>query len=221
MKRRALSRPVAVPALTALLLAMLWVFLPASPAWAHAQLLDSSPAADTEVAKTPTAVTLTFDSPISQEYTTVVVAGLDGTSYSDGAATVTGTDVRQKVSALPGGRIQVTWRTIAADGAPMQGRYTFTNTDKTAPAQPTPASPPATETSPASAPPVTSTDTGAGTGTDTGTGTDDAPDWPWWAAAGALVVATITLLVIGLRRSAAAPGAPHGENGDSSDRPQP
>ncbi|MEV5988057.1 copper resistance CopC family protein [Streptomyces sp. NPDC052051] len=209
MKRRALSRPVSVPALTALLLALLWVFLPAPSAWAHAQLLDSGPAADTEVAKTPTAVTLTFDSPISQEYTTVVVAGLDGTSYSDGAATVTGTEVRQKVGPLPRGRIQVTWRTVAADGAPMQGRYTFTNADKAAPAQPTPASPPATgasettgasgasEASPTSAPPVTSTDTGTA-----GTGTDDAPDWPWWAAAGALVAATITLLVIGLRRSA-------------------
>jgi methionine-rich copper-binding protein CopC len=195
-----------MPALTALLLATLWVLLSSPPAWAHAQLLGSSPAADSAVAKTPATVTLNFDSPVRQGYTTVVVAGLDGTSYSEGAPTVVGDDVRQKVGPLPRGRIQVTWRAVAADGAPLQGRYTFTNADRTAAAQPSPArtapSPPGAPDSPspeaqASAPPARS---------GTSAGSLAAEDWPWWAAAGALVAATITIVVVGARRSAAVPG---------------
>jgi len=187
----------------ALLPATLWVLLSAPPAWAHAQLLGSSPAADSVVAKAPATVTLSFDSPVKQAYTTVVVAGLDGTSYSDGAPTVAHSEVRQKVSPLPRGTIQVTWRSIAADGAPLQGRYTFTNADKTAAAQPSPArTAPSTPEAQAPTPPVSATPAGS----------TDAADWPWWAAAGALVAATIALLAIGLRRPAAVPRPPRRED---------
>ncbi|MGW3499033.1 copper resistance CopC family protein [Streptomyces sp. NPDC001020] len=197
MKRRDLCRPAAVPALTALLLATMWVLLSSPPAWAHAQLLGSSPAADSVVTKTPATVTLRFDSPVSQGYTTVVVAGIDGTSYSDGAPTVVGGDVRQKVSPLPRGRIQVTWRTVAADGAPLQGRYDFTNADKTAVAQPSPArTAPSAHAAQTSSPPERRV---------TSAGSPAAEDWPWWAAAGALVALTIALMTVGVRRSAAVP----------------
>ena len=193
-----------MPAVTALLLATLWVLLSSPPAWAHAQLLSSSPAADSVVPKTPVTITLGFDSPVREAYTTVVVAGLDGTSYSDGEPTVARSEVRQKVGSLPRGRIQVTWRTVAADGAPLQGRFTFTNADKAAAAQPSPArtEPSAPETQDSSPParPATST------------GSSDAGDWPWWAAAGGLLAATVTLLVVGVRRSAAAPRRPRRED---------
>ncbi|MFG2561589.1 copper resistance protein CopC [Streptomyces sp. NPDC048496] len=193
-----------MPALTALLLATLWVALSSPPAWVHAQLLGSSPATDSVVAKTPVTVTLSFDSPVRQGYTTVVVAGPDGTSYSDGAPTVVHGDVRQKVSPLPRGRIQVTWRTVAADGAPLQGRYTFTNADKTAAAQSAPVrTAPSAPAAQASSPPARSV---------TSTGSLDAGDWPWWAAAGALVAATMALLAVGARRSAAAPRPPRRED---------
>ncbi|TGB17385.1 copper resistance CopC family protein [Streptomyces palmae] len=188
----------------ALLPATLWVLLSSPPAWAHARLLDSSPAADAVVARAPAAVRLHFDGPVSQAYTTVVVAGLDGRSYSDGAPTVRGGDVRQKVSPLPSGRIQVTWRTVAADGAPLQGRYTFTNADKTAPTQPSPA--PTAPTAPAARAPSPAAGSAASGGS------LDAGDWPWWAAGGGLVAATAVLLAVGVRRSAAAPRPPRRED---------
>ncbi|WP_051653326.1 copper resistance CopC family protein [Kitasatospora cheerisanensis] len=135
MKPRSPSRPAA------LLLAALVALIPAAPARAHARLLASDPVADSAVPAAPTAITLTFDGPVQPGFTTVTVAGTDGTPYGDGAPTATGHQVRQNLGRLPRGRVQVTWRTVAADGAPLQGRFAFTNDDPNAPAQPRPARP--------------------------------------------------------------------------------
>ncbi|MFR9793647.1 copper resistance protein CopC [Streptomyces sp. MB22_4] len=197
MKHRTVSRPVCLSLLLALLPAALGVLLPASPAWAHAQLLDSSPAADSVMAKAPTTLTLSFDSPVKQRYTTVVVTGPDKASYSDGAPRVVNGDVRQDLRPLPTGRIQVTWQTVAADGAPLQGRYTFTSTDTATAASARPASPPTAKPSPPTAPAPSSPARPVATASSGGTA-----DWPWWAAAGALVAASVALLVFGVLRSA-------------------
>ncbi|MFF8990427.1 copper resistance protein CopC [Streptomyces sp. NPDC014983] len=204
MKHRTVSRPARLRLLLVLLPAALGVLLPASPAWAHAQLLGSSPAADSVMAKAPRTLTLSFDGPVKQRYTTVVVTGPDKASYSDGAPSVVNGDVRQKLRPLPTGRIQVTWQTVAADGAPLQGRYTFTSTDTATAASARPSSsltagtsPPTARTSPSTAPqaspPVRSVARAGSGGT---------VDWPWWAAAGALVATSVALLAFGVLRSA-------------------
>ncbi|MFE9093279.1 copper resistance protein CopC [Streptomyces sp. NPDC007264] len=203
MKRRSPSRPprpVRLPVVPALLLAVLSVLLPASPASAHAQLLGSSPAADSVVAKAPTTVTLRFDGPVNQRYTTVAVTGPDGSYYSDGEPSAVNGDVRQRVRALPTGTIQVTWRTVAADGAPLQGRFTFTSTDKAAAAAARPSPPPTTAPSApaarASSSPSSSPSRPVGSGSSGGTA-----DWAWWAAAGVLVAFVVALLAVGTVRS--------------------
>ncbi|MEU5094459.1 copper resistance CopC family protein [Streptomyces sp. NPDC020996] len=183
---------------TVLLLAVVSVLWPAAPAWAHARLLDSSPAAGSVTAKAPTVITLSFDGPVKQPYTAVVVTGPDGASYGDGVPSVLDGDVRQKVGPLPTGRIQVTWRTVAADGAPLQGRFAFTSTDASAAAAarpgPTPAASTSTPTaSSSSARPVASAGSGA------------AADWPWWVAGGVLVASAAAFMAVGARRSAPRP----------------
>ncbi|OKJ11753.1 copper resistance CopC family protein [Kitasatospora sp. CB01950] len=182
-------KPRVLSFLTALSAAALSVVVSAPPAAAHAQLLSSGPAADAVVSETPTVVTLTFDSAVQPGYTTVAVVGTDGTAYADGAPTAAGHDIQQKVGRLPRGPIQVSWRTVAADGAPLQGRFTFTNSDPAAPTQP-PARPTASPTTTsAAAPPVASDDPGA---------------WRWWAAAGGLSVVAAAGVTVLVRRSDAA-----------------
>ncbi|MFF0388898.1 copper resistance protein CopC [Kitasatospora sp. NPDC004615] len=179
-----------MPLLLALLLAALSVLVSAPRAAAHAQLLDSSPAADSVVAESPTSITLTFDSAVQAGYTTIVVAGTDGTSYSDGAPTATDREVRQKVTRLPRGLVQVTWRAVAADGAPLQGRFSFTNDDQTAPTQPPPR-PSASASAPASGVPSAAATAKA----------EDSADWQWWAAAGGLSVVAAAAVTVLVRRS--------------------
>ncbi|MFF0294434.1 copper resistance protein CopC [Kitasatospora sp. NPDC004614] len=190
MKPRVPSRPAVVPFLTALLLATLSVLVSAPRAAAHAQLLDSSPAADSVVAESPTSITLTFDSAVQAGYTTIVVAGTDGTSYSDGAPTATDREVRQKVTRLPRGLVQVTWRAVAADGAPLQGRFSFTNDDQTAPTQPPPR--------PSASAPASGVPSAAATAK-----AEDSADWQWWAAAGGLSVVAVIVVAVLVRRPAA------------------
>ncbi|MFJ1794477.1 copper resistance CopC family protein [Kitasatospora griseola] len=173
--------------LTALLLAAPAVLVPAPQAVAHAQLLASGPAADSVVSESPAVVTLSFDSPVQPGFTTIAVVGTDGKPYADGAPTAVGHDLQQKVARLPQGLIRVTWRTVAADGAPLQGRFAFTNADPAAPTQP-PARP---ETSPAAAPAPAAT-------------REDTGDWRWWAAAGGLSVAAAAGVIVFVRRSDAA-----------------
>ncbi|MFJ5923112.1 copper resistance protein CopC [Kitasatospora sp. NPDC092948] len=185
MKPRALSRPAVLPFLAALLLAALSVLVSAPRAAAHAQLLDSSPAADSVTAESPTSITLSFDSPVQAGYTTVAVLGTDGTSYTDGVPTVTAREVQQQVTRLPRGAIQVVWRAVAADGAPLQGRFTFTNDDRAAPVQPPPR--------PSAAPAAQAAPVGT-------VGAGEAADWPWWAAAGGLSVVAVVVVAVLVRR---------------------
>jgi methionine-rich copper-binding protein CopC len=110
-----------------------------SPAWAHAALLRTTPATNTTVTEPVTTVTLTFNEPVKQQPTIVTVATSDGTSHSDGAARVADTTVTQAVRPLPAGAVRVTWRTVSADGDPIQGEFSFTVAPAAAPATTAPA----------------------------------------------------------------------------------
>ncbi|WP_324784518.1 copper resistance CopC family protein [Streptomyces sp. H51] len=190
--------------LAVVLLAVVSVLWPAAPAWAHARLLDSSPAAGSVTAKAPTVITLSFDGPVKQPYTAVVVTGPDGASYGDGAPSVVDGDVRQKVGPLPTGRIQVTWRTVAADGAPLQGRFAFTSTDAAAAAaaRPGPTPTPAATVPSAASTPTASAPSSSSARPVASTGSGAAADWPWWVAGGVLVAAAAAFMAVGARRSA-------------------
>jgi methionine-rich copper-binding protein CopC len=142
--------------------------MPATPAWAHAKLLRTSPAEAAQVADPVTAVTLTFNEMVRQRSTTVAVTGADGTSYSDGAARVVDHDVIQAVRPLPAGTYRVVWKTVSADGDPTQGQFGFTMAAPPSPTpsqtqNPTPSPPPAaTSEAPGAAAERTAASSGTG-----------------------------------------------------------
>jgi len=120
--------------LAALAAVVLLVLLPAQPAWAHSRLLKTDPADGTTVATPLAAVTLTFNELVQQQFSTIVVTGADGISYSDGPPRSIDKTLAQAVRPLPGGAVRVAWRTVSADGHPIEGQFTFTNTAAAAPA---------------------------------------------------------------------------------------
>ncbi|GAA3453934.1 copper resistance CopC family protein [Dactylosporangium matsuzakiense] len=167
--------------------AVLVVLAPATPAWAHSRLLSSDPADGATVSTPLTAVSLTFNEGVQQQFSTVVVTGADGQSYVDGTPRVVDRTLSQAVRALPAGAVTVAWRTVSADGHPVEGRFTFTN------ATPGAASPA----------PVAAAGPGAA---DAGPGPDRRP---WLLAGGALVVVLVGGALLWhrwRRRSAGAPG---------------
>jgi methionine-rich copper-binding protein CopC len=99
--------------------------LVSNPAWAHSRLLHTDPADGGTVRQSTTAVTLTFNEMVKQRFTTVVVQGPDGQSYSRGGVRVVDENVTQDVYPLPSGDFHVAWRVISADGHPVQGEFRF------------------------------------------------------------------------------------------------
>jgi copper resistance protein C len=129
--------------------ALLVTLLPAQPAWAHAKLVKSDPANGATVTAPLTAVAFTFSEMVKQQFSTVVVTGADGVSYSDGTPKSVDKTLTQPVKPLPGGAIRVVWRTVSVDGHPIEGQLTFTNAAP-APTGAAPSGPPpATTTAPA------------------------------------------------------------------------
>ena len=108
----------------------LGVLAVAAPAWAHAALTATAPAPGASVGEPVEAVTLTFTDPVKQQFTTVIVsaapAGGGVTSFSEGAARAVDAQVIQKVRPLPAGLVRVAWRTVALDGHPLEGAFSFT-----------------------------------------------------------------------------------------------
>ncbi|MFC5004843.1 copper resistance protein CopC [Dactylosporangium cerinum] len=125
--------------------AFLVMLLPAQPAWAHAKLVKTDPAGGATVSAPLTAVVFTFNEMVKQQFSTVVVTGPDGVSYSDGTPKSVDKTLTQPVKPLPAGAITVVWRTVSGDGHPLEGQFTFTN-----------AAPAPTSAAPSSAAPATS-----------------------------------------------------------------
>jgi copper resistance protein C len=170
-------------AVLAVLVAALAVALPAGPAQAHTELSRTTPAAKSTVTKPVTAVTLTFSGLVKKPGTTVAVTGPDKASYSDSAAEVLDKTITQKVKPLPVGTITVAWRTVASDGHPLQGSFTFTNraAPPTPSAEPTPTADAVTTSAPAT--PAGQTPTPASAASD-----DDSSTTIWWLAGAALIL---------------------------------
>ncbi|MER7006528.1 copper resistance CopC family protein [Dactylosporangium sp. NPDC000555] len=171
-------------ALAATAAALLVTLLPARPAWAHERLLSSDPADGASVTTPVTAVTLTFNAPVKSRFSTVVVTGADGAGHAQGAPRAVDATLVQAVGALPPGTVRVAWRTVSADGHPIEGQFTFTN------AAPPPASA-AASPSPAAAESATAaSSTGASsTAADPpASGGQDSPAPAWWWIVAAVVL---------------------------------
>lgn len=215
MKTLTLRRSAAPIALAAGLLAAFLVLLSPAPASAHDALVSSSPAADESVETVPAELTLTFSAKLidGEGATEVVVTAPDGTSLTDGQATVDGAIVTQPLRGSgPAGEYHVIWKVVSSDGHPTSGEYSFTVTvgdEETATeepsASPTTAAPTVEQTAApeaTTAPPADADDV------------DGSSAWIWvLSGIGILVVAGVIvwLVVRGRGRGARADSAPSSE----------
>lgn len=173
-------------ALLAALLLCVGASLPAAPAaFAHDQLISSSPAPDERLDKTPASVTLAFSSPLLTLGHEVRVVDDNAKNWVGGAAVLSRETLTQALPELPDGGYQVSWRVVSADGHPISGGYRFRVGNPAAAAPAVPASPTASvETAEAAA---------------TGTG-DGVPGWLPAAGIAAAAGLGIFLVLAGLRR---------------------
>lgn len=131
--RPPVTRTVVSALVITLVLVATTAAFPARPAWAHAHLLRTEPAAGSVVDQPVSAVTLVFNEPVRERFSTVLVTAADGTPHSDGAVRAVDATLVQAVTALPAGPVRVSWRMVSVDGDPVTGQFTFTNAAPGAP----------------------------------------------------------------------------------------
>jgi methionine-rich copper-binding protein CopC len=202
----------------ALLVAFAMLFVPASPAHAHDELLGSDPAANATIDALPGQLTLTFSAEIADDEGASVVQVTDaaGTALAVGTPTVRDNLVTQALSGEASGAIKVLWKVVSSDGHPISGEFSFTVTGA-----PTPTAT-ATETT-APTPSATAEPSETATPTPTVTSEPAASDGssalPWVIAgllALALIGAVVYLLVSRSRREKALADGAQGTAGGPS-----
>lgn len=173
----------------------------AAPAFAHADLLDSSPAADSTVSALPDEIVLTFSADLiaAPGATEVVVVDESGASVADGEPTVVGPTMTQRLSpSASDGVYTVTWKVVYADGHPGSSSYSFTvagSEEEQATPSPAPASaqPTAQPNASASARP---------TAAPSAAGTADmlpAPAWVWVLSIAGILASTAAAIWLAVR----------------------
>jgi copper resistance protein C len=171
--------------LVALLLLCVAASLPAAPAaFAHDQLISSSPAPDDHLADTPAGITLAFSSPLLALGHEVRVIDDTGRNWVDGPAVLSRETLTQALPELPDGAYQVTWRVVSADGHPISGSFGFSV------GNPSAAAPTASAAAPTAG---NATEAPAGTG-------NGMPGWLPAAGTAAAAGLGIYLVFAGLRR---------------------
>ena len=155
----------------------------ATPAWAHSRLEHTSPVDGSTIAAQMSSITLTFNERVHGDFTTVVVDGPGGVSYSRGHVRVVDDNVFQDVYPLRSGAYAVSWRAVSADGHPVDGQFRFT------------VALPAGE-QPACGPPTVLAGAPARSNTDL---------WVWIVVAAAVVAIAGVLLALARRRWRAVP----------------
>lgn len=153
LDRPALDHPSRRPragALLVVVVALLAVLLPGTPAAAHTELLGTTPAKGATVTKAPAEVALKFSQSPNPDFTQIVVSDagkrpvpVSRPSVAKGTAKVTFT------TPPANGVYTVAYRIVSNDGHTVKGSYTFTVAD---PSRPAPASPAAPASSAAPAP---------------------------------------------------------------------
>ena len=113
----------------ALLFAAIMVGLQAQPAFGHALLASSDPAANANLAKAPPSITLTFTEPPDPGLSSVHVLDASGASRTTGPAVPVAAgskSMRVPLGPLPDGVYTVAWRTVSAiDGHVAAGSFAF------------------------------------------------------------------------------------------------
>jgi len=109
------------------------VFLIASPinAFAHGEITQAIPAADSKVIAAPTEVSIEFDGKLqtlgNATVNSVTVTDDQGAVISQPTSTVDGTKISTKlISPDVTGLVSVHYRIVSEDGHPVEGDYSFT-----------------------------------------------------------------------------------------------
>jgi copper transport protein len=116
------ARRVVLPAMLAVLFAVLF----ASPAAAHAELLNTTPANGTQLRRWPTEVQLTFTESVNLIDGGIRLVDRVGTTVPTPDPTVHGHTVIWPMPAdIPDGPYVVSWRVVSSDGHPIAGAFSF------------------------------------------------------------------------------------------------
>jgi copper resistance protein C len=99
-------------------------------AYAHAHLLQSTPAADGVLAASPSTLSLDFSEGVEIGLSGVILKGQDGRVIPTGAAVLTPNDKKDITvplnGALQAGKYTVQWHSLSRDGHATHGSYEFT-----------------------------------------------------------------------------------------------
>jgi methionine-rich copper-binding protein CopC len=107
------------------LLSFLAALMIGAPAFGHAKLLLSAPAADAQVTGSPATLTLSFNEPVRLAMLKLSTGGRDIPLTIDRAAAGTAT-VTVKLPALAAGKYAVLWSALTLDdGHVVKGGYSF------------------------------------------------------------------------------------------------
>ena len=120
-RRRRRARALAAATLAGALLSL----AAASPAFAHDELIGSSPEAGEVLETAPAEIVLDFSNDIIEAGTAVVVVDHHGEEVAVGEPEIAGPTV---TASLPGdleGEYQVQWRAVSSDGHPIEGTIDF------------------------------------------------------------------------------------------------
>ncbi|MDE1046318.1 MAG: copper resistance protein CopC [Candidatus Nanopelagicales bacterium] len=121
------------------LLISLSLFSGAVPAFAHADLVSTTPVDGAALKSAPQSLTLSFNSTLLDEMVEVAVSNSDGELVSGVVAESAGTDaVAPWPADLPGDTYKVAYRIVSQDGHPVTGSFSFSYPDpETVTAEPT------------------------------------------------------------------------------------
>ncbi len=118
---------VAAMVTLAIALAIALAIGPAGGAFAHDQLLASSPASGERLVAAPDEVTLTFADPVLALGAIIVVTDASGTDWVDGDVTLDGATASVRLRPGMGDAgYEIRWRVVSGDGHPISGIIPFT-----------------------------------------------------------------------------------------------
>jgi len=168
----------------ALLLSGLALAGTATPAFAHAELLSSDPAAGASLPAAPKQIQLTFSEAVGLPADPITVTGPDGSTWKVGTVSAAGAVITAPVVATgPAGEYVLDYKVISDDGDEIGDKVRFT---LATPAAPTTSAAPTTTTT--TAPTTTTTSAAAPAAADKSA--DDGggvPVWVWIVGAVVLV----------------------------------
>ena len=107
-------------------IALFAAFSTQSTASAHTELVSSAPAANESVNSAPTTISLTFSEAPLLEGSAILVTNSTGAAEATGPVALNGVVLSVAWPAgLQPGPVKVAWRTVADDGHPASGDFTF------------------------------------------------------------------------------------------------